>query len=102
MTNQRKLRLDLQDLRVESFEPAAEDASRRGTVRGQETPATDTALERGGCACQTHDNTCAGSCAVSCPGTCPGHAGCDEDTYYITCSESCGYVGGQPAYVCYG
>ncbi|HET7228861.1 MAG TPA: hypothetical protein VFJ16_02530 [Longimicrobium sp.] len=94
MTTHHKLRLQLDQLEVETFRTDAV-AVGRGTVRGHEPYDTSTGDYRG-CACQTADNTCAGSCAPSCQFTCPGRPGCeDNDTNYLTCMMSCGWEGGQ-------
>lgn len=94
MANPRKLRLELDQLQVETFQPEQRTVG-RGTVRGHDPYDTSTG-DFAGCPCQTRENTCAGSCAPSCQFTCPGRAGCDDgETVYLTCPASCGWEGGQ-------
>lgn len=73
----RKIRLDIDELEVESFEPGSGDAA-RGTVRGH----------------GTQYGSCQGSCVYTCGGrTC--EAPCVVDpTLYVTCAESCGWTDG--------
>lgn len=84
---QHKLRLAMDDLRVETFE-TAQDPRARGTVRAHE-PDTATALDRWGCACGTlHHNTC-GTCAPTFAATCPPRPECgtEYETSYLTCGD---------------
>lgn len=84
---QKKLRLHLDGLRVETFE-TAQDPRGRGTVRAHE-PDTSTALDRFGCACGTaYNNTC-GTCAPTFAQTCPPAPGCGTayETNYQTCGD---------------
>jgi hypothetical protein len=95
MSKQRKIRLETDDLRVETFELAEAPLRLRGTVEGQNQPDTSTG-DFISCPCDTRENTCFGSCAPSCQFSCPGRPGCDDnETVYLTCPESCGWVGGQ-------
>lgn len=72
----RKLKLDLDNLAVESFQTADGDAAARGTVHGEANGQTAfggpcpvwTAKVSCEIAC-TYDS-CAGTCANSCPETC--------------------------------
>ncbi|HEX2205200.1 MAG TPA: hypothetical protein VHG91_17965 [Longimicrobium sp.] len=101
MSKQSKLRLDLQDLQVESFDPTARGAGERGTVFGHD----DTQVV----ACYTFDygcnyswggGTCYMSCPASCNDTCPGGpAGCGPvpETEELTCM-SCYWDQGAPFY----
>jgi hypothetical protein len=78
-----KLKLDLDQLTVESFDTDASGIARRGTVRAHShlcapTIADLTCLNT----CDTCDNTC-GSCGASCGGTC----GC---TGGYSCGGTCG------------
>ncbi|MBB4639462.1 hypothetical protein [Longimicrobium terrae] len=100
MPNQRKLRLDFQDLQVESFDPATQPPSRRGTVLGQGGTNTATGGGLAGCDCGTWANTCYGSCPDTCYNTCPGAGGCPaaEETQGATCAETCYWVGTRPFY----
>lgn len=86
-----KLRLSLDDLAVESFDPVSPRARRSGTVRGrQETEETCFNTACGTCYTveyycgESADGTCDGSlCLGSCgPGMCPV-------TYDATCPHDC-------------
>ena len=70
-----KLRLDLDALRVESFETVAGAAAERGTVR-----AHDDSLDPGG---PSRGATCGLTCPASCPPSCPG-------TCFWTCDTGTG------------
>ncbi|HEV7590282.1 MAG TPA: hypothetical protein VGO40_19385 [Longimicrobium sp.] len=76
MQNHRKLRLDVLDLEVESFDSALHPAAKRGTVGGNEYSCPGTCL-----------NTCAG-------GVCPPGA----DTEDPTCADTCYWRGSFPFY----
>ena len=95
-----KLRLAMDDLRVETFETAAA-ARERGTVRAHE-PDTATALGwPQGCACGTqYENTC-GTCAPTFAVTCPPAPGCGTgyETNYATCGDPTCYWDGNGAAV---
>ena len=95
-----KLKLSVEELRVESFHTAAPLGS-RGTVRGAEAAGTN----QSGCIIASCGGTCPISCEPSCPyaGTCEdSFEGCEGtnasgcvilscgDTYAITCGASCG------------
>lgn len=63
-----KIRLEIIELRVETFATTGEESRARGTVRGHEGTLP-------GVQCATHDPTCPESCGVdtcglSCYGTC--------------------------------
>ena len=92
MSHLRKLRLDMQDLRVESFEPRARVAD-RGTVVGHNL------TQQINCytyyyGCDYSNETCYGSCpATGC--------GCEPvpETQEPTClGATCHWVGGLPYY----
>ncbi|HEX8695484.1 MAG TPA: pinensin family lanthipeptide [Longimicrobium sp.] len=57
-----KLKLELDDLRVETFETAADSDGERGTVHGNES--------RPGMPCATAAPTCYYSCEETCPLSC--------------------------------
>ncbi|HEU0301843.1 MAG TPA: hypothetical protein VFR37_20480 [Longimicrobium sp.] len=57
-----KLKLELDDLRVDTFDTAADEGSERGTVHGHDT--------RPGVQCATGPNTCYYSCEETCPLSC--------------------------------
>jgi hypothetical protein len=95
MEKPRKLRLETDELRVETF--ATDEAARtRGTVHGHDPYDTATG-DFAGCVCDTRYNTCWGGCGPSQPATCPGRPGCgtENETQYLTCMQSCGWEGGQ-------
>jgi len=95
MSNSRKLRLELDQLEVETFQ-TDRNAEQRGTVRGHDPYDTSTGDFRG-CVCDSRENTCWGGCGPSQQGTCPGRPGCpnENETQYLTCFASCGWEGGQ-------
>ncbi|SRR6266550_5972850 len=66
-----KIKLNLEDLKVESFATTPDSAARRGTVFGQATA----------------DDTCIGpTCGTSCP--CPSEQTC---SYQETCQDTCNH-----------
>jgi hypothetical protein len=109
----KKLKLDLDDLRVDSFDttPAAA-AGERGTVHGQypetyrgcntDEETCDSCFGSCGDTCGYSCNGTCGTCAESCNGTCntcytncgscPGQWSCDPSCYSCcdTCDYSCG------------
>ena len=80
----RKLRLDVEQLTVETFEVTRAAERERGTVRGHLTnnviTCDNTDCNQNTCldTCATCPNTCWYSCGDTCPGTCPN-----------TCAQSC-------------
>jgi len=94
MATRRKLRLEMDQLEVETF-PTGEELPSRGTVRGNDPYDTSTGDFRG-CVCDTRENTCFGGCGPSQQFTCPGQPNCgNNETEYMTCMQSCGWDGGQ-------
>jgi hypothetical protein len=85
----RKLKLDLEDLAVESFATTSESRGEGGTVFGQNHCTCYTQCTCPGC--PTCDATCNGSCvntcAASCNGTCGGTCGASCNG---TCDGNCG------------
>jgi hypothetical protein len=84
----KKLRLQLDDLRVETFE-TSKHPTERGTVLARAEPDTATAPGRWGCACGTaYYNTC-GTCAPTFAVTCTPNPACgtDYETLYQTCGD---------------
>ena len=84
----KKLRLETDDLRVETFE-TAEAPRELGTVRAHEP---DTATRYGGgfgCECGTEAHNTCGTCAPTFAETCPPAPGCgsDYETAYATCGD---------------
>lgn len=77
----KKLKLDVDALQVESFDPAADEYGVRGTVDGRQilNPNTRALSECIRCL-QTADFSCRNSCMASCIGTCDascyGTCGC--------------------------
>lgn len=97
-----KLKLKLDDLRVDTFQTTATQMS-RGTVLGQQ------------CTCYTHCDTCPGcpTCDATCPESCV--ATCEQScrgTCFATCDFNCAPSEGgyscatspypqQPCFPCY-
>ncbi len=97
----KKLKLDLKDLKVESFEAVTLRNIKKGTVAAN-APLTEGCPPTDGQTCpNTCYNTCANTCANTCGGTCPNNtcantcpdtcwpetqAECDPDTY-ATCQD---------------
>jgi hypothetical protein len=78
-----KLKLNLDDLTVDSFHTAAGDKA-TGTVFGEQQCTCLTQCGQNTCpGCPTCDATCNGSCAATCAGTCANT--CDD----YTCGASC-------------
>jgi len=77
-TEMKKLKLELDELKVESFQ-TDRGASARGTVRGQ----GEGSYELG---CPTMDPSCNGSCEGTCPGSCVGTCG---GSCYGSCDATC-------------
>jgi hypothetical protein len=86
-----KLKLDLDQLNVESFDTDAPGITRRGTVRAHSQICTPTAGEYT-CVntCETCDNTC-GSCGATCFAGCTGYScyGSCVDPSCNTCHTNC-------------
>ena len=91
----KKLKLDLDDLKVESFETTPEVSNSRGTVVGYgfntfgrcETFDLLTCFEP--CETNTCGHTCANTCANTCGSTCGNTCG-------ATCGSTCGSTCGCP------
>ena len=85
---ERKLRLAMDDLRVETFE-MERSAREHGTVHAHGNPDSATAMDWWGCACGTvHANTC-GTCQETFAVTCPPDPACGTtyETSYLTCGD---------------
>lgn len=93
-----KLKLDLNELQVETFDTSPEENEARGTVQGHYVSGepefcTDFTIcieicplpTRGTCA--SCGNTCGGTCGHSCGGTC---ASCNTCGGTCTCGNTCG------------
>jgi hypothetical protein len=93
----KKMKLSLDDLKVESFQTTPEGAEGdRGTVYGYISCDLTICQECGPtCAC-TRDPSCNGTCAASCNGTCYASCGgtcnvsCNGGCGGLTCPEVCG------------
>ena len=95
MEKQRKLRLEMDQLSVETFDTSEAGRTGRGTVHAREPYDTSTG-DFAGCPCDTRYNTCWGGCGPSQQRTCPKPGECEEgETMYMTCMQSCGWEGGQ-------
>lgn len=83
----RKLKLDLEELAVESFATTPEPRREGGTVFGQEQCTCYTQCTCPGCpTCDASCNgTCGGTCEASCNGTCVNTCG-------ASCGDTCGYT----------
>ena len=89
-----KLKLELDELRVESFDTTAADGVARGTVRGNAGAYPAASADIDTCATQSPDCSWDSNCARSCPWTCAGDpvscgGSCDGATCPDTCQESC-------------
>jgi hypothetical protein len=102
MHNGRKLRLDLQDLRVDSFVPTGPSGAKRGTVFGRNhTQQMNCYTYYYGCNYSWDGGTCHQSCPDTCYNTCPGVGGCApyEETQEPTCLDAtCYWNAGLPQY----
>ncbi len=84
----KKMKLSLDDLKVESFQTTPEVAGEEGTVVGYITCDLTVCNECGpGCG-STRQASCNGTCAASCNGTCDPSCG-------GTCSSTCSGCGGS-------
>jgi hypothetical protein len=82
-----KLRLDLDDLSVESFATTPEPSREAGTVFGQQCTCYTLCTCPGCPTCDASCNgTCGGTCAASCNGTCVNTCAA---SCYGTCDWSC-------------
>jgi hypothetical protein len=89
-----KLKLRLEDLRIDSFDTTAPQKS-KGTVFGEQctcyTQCTCPGCPTCDASCNgTCDASCNGTCAASCNGTCASCDGTCAYTCYNTCGLSCG------------
>ncbi|HEU0013399.1 MAG TPA: hypothetical protein VFQ45_06930 [Longimicrobium sp.] len=81
----KKLTLDLDDLRIESFRTTEQEAEERGTVHAHDQCGCS-------CCCTGYTQPCQATCDTS-----PSHPGypscgntCDYSACYGTCYDSCG------------
>ena len=86
----KKLKLDLDELSVESFATTPERGREGGTVFGQNHCTCYTQCTCPGCpTCDASCNgTCGGTCAGTCDASCNGTCGCPSGDY--TCDYTCG------------
>jgi hypothetical protein len=90
-----KLKLDLEDLVVESFSTTAERGREGGTVFGQQCTCYTQCTCPG---CPTCNASCNGTCAASCNGTCDascngtcGATCADCSVAWTACGRTCDY-----------
>lgn len=98
----KKLTLDLNSLRVETFEPSPTQRPEAGTVHAHAiiNPHSQPCWPPSGGEVTMVDS-CLGTCALSCAGTCGGSCyGTCEYSCYGTCDYSCRGTCGQTT--CYG
>lgn len=84
----KKITLDLDDLKVESFETTAEASDAPGTVHGYITRDLTLCDQ---CTDSTCGSTCGGSCSPTCTNTC---APTCAQTCSSTCDSTCSGCGG--------
>ncbi len=90
-----KLKLDFEDLKVESFETSPEPEEDEGTAYGL-LGHSDTSCLQIDCQCPTGTNTCATTCTCStCGGSCNGGCG-SGNTFGSTCPASCTQIICEP------
>lgn len=89
-----KLKLQLEELRIDSFDtsPAAKS---KGTVFGEQCTCWTQCGQNTCPGCPTCDatcnGTCDGTCDASCNGTCGGYS-CDYGSCYVTCDVTNAHV----------
>jgi hypothetical protein len=98
----KKLRLQLEDLQIDSFQTTSPEKP-KGTVFGEQCTCYTQCTCPG---CPTCDASCNGTCDASCNGSCDGCSGdpscfgsCDE-TCEWSCGTTCGYTSPGPGYEC--
>jgi hypothetical protein len=92
----KKLRLQLDDLRIDSFETTAAEKP-RGTVFGEQCTCWTQCGQNTCPGCPTCDASCNGTCAASCANTCAYT--CDDASCAGTCGETCDYSCGDTCFV---
>ncbi|HEX8697113.1 MAG TPA: hypothetical protein VF746_32135 [Longimicrobium sp.] len=87
----RKFRLDVEDLRVDTFATTPEPARGAGTVdafaTGQVGTCFDPSCRPRLCPQETVEATCPATCYNTCPNTCANT--CDDPTCANTCAYTC-------------
>jgi hypothetical protein len=84
----KKMKLNLEQLAVDSFDTSAAP-EKRGTVFGEQCTCPTNCTCPG---CPTCYESCNGTCGDSCYGTCAGQWSCDptcDSCYYTQCAQSC-------------
>ena len=83
----KKISLDLDALRVESFETTTDARTARGTVRGAESAEPTEATHCGSCEASCGPTFCLFTCGQSCEPTCGDscHGSCMGETCELTC-----------------
>lgn len=81
----KKLRLELDELQIESFGTDADEAESRGTVAGQNEPPVTQSCG-GTCVntCNSCVNTCLNTCQASCYATCSTCVTCEFHCTHIS------------------
>jgi hypothetical protein len=82
----KKFRLELDDLRIDSFSTTPSQTP-TGTVFGEQCTCYTNCTCPG---CPTCDASCNGTCAASCNGTCDATCDCPGDTMDNSCAGTCG------------
>jgi hypothetical protein len=99
-----KLKLNLEELAVESFATTPEPRSEGGTVFGQQCTCYTQCTCPGCPTCDASCNgTCGGTCGATCDASCNGTCGGSCDFSCDTCNWSCKCTGfnGNTCYGCY-
>ena len=97
----KKFKLELDDLRIDSFSTTPAQTP-KGTVFGEQCTCYTNCTCPG---CPTCDASCNGTCNASCNGTCATTCGCGGDTVDYSCGGTCdGSCGGGYScdYTCEG
>jgi hypothetical protein len=81
----KKFRLELDDLRIDSFSTTPAQAP-KGTVFGEQCTCYTNCTCPG---CPTCDASCNGTCDASCNGTCYTGCRCPVETDYGSCAGTC-------------
>lgn len=90
-----KLKLDLDQLTVESFDTNPPEGARRGTVQGLARTIYNTCVPSGAYTCGNLscepgcDNSNGGTCDASCNGTCDATCNCTGNSCYGSCINTC-------------
>ncbi len=88
----KKLKLQLEDLRIDSFQTTPAEKP-KGTVFGEQCTCYTQCTCPG---CPTCDASCNGTCDASCNGTCGASCNGTCGETYDTCGQSCYYGSCEP------